>query len=497
MIRKILIANRGEIAIRVMRSCREMGIRTVALFSEADRMSPHVLYADEAWPLKGNLSSESYLDIHQVMDILIRSGADAVHPGYGFLSENTRFAAEVEKAGKCFIGPDAEAIGIMGDKTAARQAVSARNVPLVPGSAVLSSSGDAVPEAERIGYPVLVKAAGGGGGKGMHRVDSPEQLQAAVEKAGREAAAAFGDGRIYLEKYIENPHHIEFQILADTRGTIIHLNERECSIQRRFQKVIEESPSPLLTPELRKSMGDAAVEVARSCHYTGAGTVEFLADESGHFYFLEMNTRLQVEHPVTEMLTGIDLVREQIRIADGHPLAHSQDGIRQLGHAMECRIYAEDSGNNFMPSTGTVSWCRIPDGPGIRFDGALQPGLVVSPYYDPMIGKLICWGNDRPEVLARMQRALDEFVIFGVQTSIPFCSSVISHPDFQNGHYSTHFIDENRAALSGNGVDTGLSQAAGLAALHHFIDTQKKRKPEPQRDIKERNSGWKNRKYPS
>jgi len=472
MFKKILVANRGEIALRVMRTCREMGISTVAVYSDADRTAPHVLFADEAFGIGPAPSNQSYLMQDKLLEVLKISGADAVHPGYGFLSENTEFASRVTATGATFIGPPANAITLMGDKTAARQQMIKAGVPVVPGTEepimdVLAARSIA----EKIGFPVLVKAAGGGGGKGMRLVHHAGEFEHTVAQAQREATSAFGDGRVYIEKYLEEPHHIEFQILADTHGNIIHLNERECSIQRRYQKVVEESPSPFMTPDLRAKMGSAAAEAARSCGYTSAGTVEFLVDKYRHFYFLEMNTRLQVEHPVTEMVTQIDLVAEQIKIADGQPLTLSQKDVKSTGHAIECRIYAEDARQDFMPSTGTIKALIIPNGFGTRFDGAIRHGSEVTPFYDPMLGKLVTWGKDRKSALDRMHRALSEFLIAGIETSIGFCDAVIQHPQFRNGPYDTHFYQTYQADLLGklNEITPEAGLAAGLtAAAHQF-----------------------------
>lgn len=480
MFKKILVANRGEIALRVMRSAREMGIATVAVFSDSDRLSPHVFFADEAYPLNGLTSAETYLDAGKILAIAQESGTDAIHPGYGFLSENVAFSERVTASGITFIGPDPYAIRVMGDKTAARQAVAKFKVPIVPGlQEPISDVEKAVESAAGIGFPLLVKAAGGGGGKGMHIVNEVSELRSAILKAQREAASAFGDDRVYLERYIASPHHIEIQILADNYGRVIHLNERECSVQRRYQKIIEETPSPLITPEMRFAMGEAAVQAARSCHYSGAGTIEFLADEQGHFYFLEMNTRLQVEHPVTEMVTGIDLVKEQIRIAAAEKLRYEQADIYSRGHSIEARIYAEDGAHHFIPSTGTIHTLSIPNGPGIRFDGAIQTNSEVMPYFDPMLGKLVVWAEDREAALRRMDRALLEFRIIGIDTSIPFCRSVINHPDFIKGKYTTHFIqdhlDELLVWMNDDSEDMG--EFAAIAAS--VIDSKNKESIQP------------------
>ncbi len=448
MFKKILVANRGEIALRVMRTCREMGIQVVAIYSDADRTAPHVLFADEAYHIGPSPSSQSYLDHKKILEVALASGTEAIHPGYGFLSENTEFASLVHQAGITFIGPPSEAIKTMGDKTMARQSMLKTQVPVVPGTEEAIKEIDVALEiASKIGFPVLIKAAGGGGGKGMRIVEKAADFKGAVEKARRESGSAFGDDRVYIEKYLEEPHHIEFQILADTHGNVIYLNERECSIQRRYQKVIEESPSPFIHEELRQQMGLAAVETARSCSYVGAGTVEFLVDKHKNFYFLEMNTRLQVEHPVTELVTGYDLVAEQIKIAAGDPLSIKQADVRSMGHAVECRIYAEDASQDFTPSTGEIVMLQIPDGPGTRFDGAIRQGITITPYYDPMLGKLICWAGDRSSALNRCERALREFYIGGIETTIQFCRAVIGHPVFRSGKYDTHFYSQNQTEL--------------------------------------------------
>ncbi|MEA3287476.1 MAG: acetyl-CoA carboxylase biotin carboxylase subunit [Candidatus Marinimicrobia bacterium] len=470
MFKKILVANRGEIALRVMRTCREMGIETVAVFSEADRTAPHVLFADEAYLIGPAPSNESYLRYDKILEVARLSGTDAIHPGYGFLSENTDFAQQVADAGIVFIGPPAEAIKTMGDKTMARQSMLRTDVPVVPGTEeAISNVEEALTIALEIGFPVLIKAAGGGGGKGMRIVESAETFNDAVAQAQRESQSAFGDDRVYIEKYLEEPHHIEFQILADQHGNIIHLNERECSIQRRYQKVIEESPSPFINAEIRKRMGQAAVATARSCNYVGAGTVEFLVDKHKHFYFLEMNTRLQVEHPITEMITGIDLVAEQIRIADGQELSLKQAKVTISGHAVECRIYAEDAAQDFTPSTGKIIMLQIPDGPGTRFDGAIRQDMEITPYYDPLLGKLACWAEDREAALNRCERALREFYIGGIETTIQFCRSVVRHPVFREGPYDTHFYSTYRSELHqelSSSTDEVLT-VAGATLYHH------------------------------
>ncbi len=440
-IRKMLIANRGEIALRVMRTCREMGIRTVAVFSSADRLAPHVLAADEAYPIGPAPSRESYLLIERILKAAAASGADAIHPGYGFLSENPAFARSVTDAGLVFVGPPSSAIASMGDKTAARSLAASAGVPTVPGTPGPVGAG---PEAERFcaahGYPVLVKAAAGGGGKGMRVVSGEAELIPALRAASSEARSAFGDERVYIEKYFENPRHIEIQVLADSHGNVVHLGERECSIQRRHQKVVEESPSVVVDDAMRRAMGETAVMVARSCGYVNAGTVEFLVDGDGKFYFLEMNTRLQVEHPVTELRTGLDLVALQIRIASGEELPFAQEGVTFSGHAIECRICAEDTENNFLPSTGRITHLRAPAGPGVREDRGVEEGDEISVHYDPLMAKLIVWSGSRTEAIARMVRALREYEILGVRTNIPLCLFVLTHPSFAAGDISTHFI---------------------------------------------------------
>jgi len=491
MFKKVLVANRGEIALRVMRTCREFGIETVAVYSEADRTAPHVLFADEAYLIGPAPSSESYLKLDKILDVARQSKADAIHPGYGFLSENTEFAHKVAEAGIVFIGPPAEAIETMGDKTMARQAMLQTNVPVVPGTEEPIKDPDkALEVAKDIGFPVLIKAAGGGGGKGMRIVETADDFVSAVGKAQRESKSAFGDDRVYIEKYLEGPHHIEFQVLADQHGNIIHLNERECSIQRRYQKVIEESPSPFIDAELREKMGAAAVETARKCNYLGAGTVEFLVDKYKNFYFLEMNTRLQVEHPVTEMITGIDLVEEQLRIAAGLALDIKQEEVSISGHAVECRIYAEDAVLDFTPSTGKIVMLQIPDGAGTRFDGAIRQGMEITPYYDPMLGKLICWAKDRESALNRSERALREFYIGGIETTIQFCRSVIRHPVFRKGTYDTHFYAKHKTELHEDLTRTSeeVLLVAGGAVFNH--EEQIKHTSQSQGSERRSRSNW-------
>jgi acetyl-CoA carboxylase biotin carboxylase subunit len=439
---KILIANRGEIAIRVMRACRELGIRTVAVYSEADRQSLHVRYADEAYCIGPGPSNQSYLLGERMIEVCRISGAEAVHPGYGFLSENAGFARALRDAGIVLIGPEPEAMEIMGSKIGAKQAVEKFGVPLVPGiNEAIRDAGSALQVANKIGFPVLVKASAGGGGKGMRIVEREEEFESELQRAQSEALSAFGDDAVFIEKYVSAPRHIEFQVMADKHGNICHLFERECSIQRRHQKLVEEAPSPVMTPDLRKRMGDAAVNVARACNYTGAGTVEFLVSGTGEFYFLEMNTRLQVEHPVTELITGIDLVKEQIRVAAGLPLSFSQESLKINGHAIELRVCAEDPANGFLPDIGRIAEYSIPKGPGIRVDDAMEAGLEIPVYYDNMIAKLIVWAESREEAMDRMQRAIAEYRLKGIASTLPFGRFVMAHPAFREGNFDTAFID--------------------------------------------------------
>jgi acetyl-CoA carboxylase biotin carboxylase subunit len=440
-IKKILVANRGEIALRVMRSAREMGIKTVAVYSEADRKSPHVRYADEAVCVGPPPSNQSYLLGDKIIEVAKQTGTDAIHPGYGFLSENAAFAKKCEENGIIFIGPTPDAIHTMGDKLEAKRAVRKFNVPMIPGTeGSVTDVTEAKRLAQEIGLPVLIKASAGGGGKGMRIVERIEDFEEQMKRAVSEATSAFGDGSVFVEKYATSPRHIEIQILADTQGNIVYLFERECSIQRRHQKVVEEAPSAILTPEKRKAMGEAAVNVARSCNYRGAGTVEFIYDKNGDFFFLEMNTRLQVEHPVTEMITGKDLVKEQIWIAEGKPLSFKQEDLKINGHAIELRVYAENSFDNFMPDTGTLEVYKRPQGNGVRVDDGFEEGMEIPIYYDPMIAKLATHGKDREEAIARMLRAIDEYEIYGVQTTLPFGRFVLEHESFVSGNFNTHFV---------------------------------------------------------
>ena len=469
MIKKVLVANRGEIAVRIMRSCREMDIASVAVYSEADRKSQHVRYSDEAYFIGPSPSSESYLNIDKILEVAKKSGADAIHPGYGFLSENAAFARRVTEAGIKFIGPTAEAILSMGDKVTARKIMIKAGVHVVPGTNEnLDTDEDIRRVASEIGYPLMIKASAGGGGKGMRLVREEKELISSYRMAKSEARTAFGDDTVYIEKYIESPHHIEFQVLADEHGNVIHLFERECSVQRRHQKVVEETPSPLMTSKLREKMGEQAVAAAKSVNYVGAGTIEFLVDDQHNFYFLEMNTRLQVEHPITERVTGVDLVKQQILIADGLPLSLKQEDLRQFGHAIECRIYAEDPDNNFMPSPGLIKHITEPLGLGVRTDGYVYEGYEIPIYYDPMISKLIVWAQTREETIQRMKRALYEYKITGVKTSIPFLKRIMETPDFVNGNYNTHFIPNNEEFLMNRGDCN--QECEDLAMIVAYID---------------------------
>lgn len=463
---KILIANRGEIALRVMRTCREMGIKTVAVYSDADRDAPFALYADEAIHIGPPASKESYLVHEKIIDAAQKTGAQGIHPGYGFLSENAEFARKVKKAGLVFIGPNPESMEIMGSKLAAKEAAKKYNIPLVPGTdGAITDINEAKKVAASIGFPVLIKASAGGGGKGMRLVYNQEEFQEQCERAMSEARNAFGDDSVFIEKFVTKPRHIEIQVMADTHGNCCYLFERECSIQRRHQKVVEEAPSSVLTPELRKKMGECAVMVAKSCNYVGAGTVEFLLDDQLNFYFLEMNTRLQVEHPVTEMITGVDLVREQIEVARGKKLSFKQDELTIRGHAIEIRVYAEDPLNNFLPDIGRLEVYEIPRGNGVRVDDAFQQGMDIPIYYDPMIAKLITHGKDREEARTRMLRAIADYKIYGVETTLQFCRFALEHPAFIGGDFDTNFVkDHYKPELLNRPVDE-VEMAAAMAVL--------------------------------
>ena len=485
--KKMLIANRGEIAVRVIRACRDMGIATVAIYSECDRPALHVRLADEAWYVGPSPPRESYLRIDAIVDVARRSGADAVHPGYGFLAENEEFAGACRDAGLTFIGPSPEAIALMGSKTAARQVAVRAGVPVVPGTD--QPLGDSTPDAEilaianRVGYPVMLKAVAGGGGKGMRLVSAAADLPGALRAARSEARSAFGDDSVYLERQIQSPRHIEVQLLADQHGTVVPFVERECSIQRRHQKVIEESPSMVVTPELRRRLTSAAAAVARAVGYTNAGTIEFLLDADGSFYFLEMNTRLQVEHPITEVVTGVDLVRWQIRIARGERLNLDPEAVlNPRGHAIECRIYAEDPEQGFMPSPGRIEGLRVPQGPGVRDDGGAYEGDEVPIFYDPMISKLITWGDTREHALQRMRRALAEYDVRGIRTTIPFFRWVLEDDDFRAARFDTSFIERKLAARAAAqttpttrnapAATTSHEDLAALAAAVHVFTRQ-------------------------
>ena len=479
MIKKVLIANRGEIAIRVMRSCRELGLVTVAVFSDADRNSMHVRYADEAYHIGPAPSRDSYLNIDTILEVAKKAGADSIHPGYGFLSENASFSERCAQEGIKFIGPGPFAIRTMGDKITARKTMTKAGVPVVPGTPEkITDDKKAVTMAKEIGLPVMIKASAGGGGKGMRLVHSIEELLPAFRRARSEALNAFGDDSMYLEKYIQSPHHIEFQILADQFGKVVHLFERECSIQRRHQKVIEETPSPLMTPELRREMGEKAVMAARAVHYEGAGTIEFIVSDQREYYFLEMNTRLQVEHPVTERVVGVDLVKEQIHIAEGRPLSLRQEDLRQHGHALQCRIYAEDPDNNFIPNPGVIKHITEPHGFGVRCDGYVYEGYEIPIWYDPLITKLITWGETRKESIDRMKRALYEYKITGVKTNIKFLEKIMEAPDFTKGRYNTHFIENNGERLMAPILcGTENEDIALIAAFMDYLDNLEKVKP--------------------
>ncbi|QMU28414.1 acetyl-CoA carboxylase biotin carboxylase subunit [Adhaeribacter radiodurans] len=441
-INKILVANRGEIALRVMRSAREMGLKTVAIYSEADRNALHVQYADEAICVGKAKSAESYLRGDKIIQVCHQLQVDAIHPGYGFLSENADFAQAVQDAGIIFIGPTPAAIELMGSKLAAKAAVARYNIPMVPGTEEAITDVEAAKRvAQEVGFPILIKASAGGGGKGMRIVSEVSSFEQQMQLAVSEATSAFGDGSVFIEKYIGSPRHIEIQVLGDTHGNIVHLFERECSIQRRHQKVIEEAPSSVLTPELRAEMGQCAVNVAKACDYVGAGTVEFLLDENNYFYFLEMNTRLQVEHPVTEQITGLDLVKEQIKIAECQPLSFKQEDLKINGHALELRIYAEDPQNNFLPDIGNLTTYKRPQGLGVRVDDGFEQGMDIPIYYDPMIAKLVTFGANRQEAIAKMLRAIDEYKITGVENTLEFGKFVLQHPAFISGNFDTKFIE--------------------------------------------------------
>ena len=474
MFKKILIANRGEIAVRVIRACHETGIAAVAVYSDVDRAALHVRKADEAYPIGAAAAAESYLNIQKILDVAARSGADAIHPGYGFLSENAKFARACADAGVKFIGPTGAAMDAMGSKTQARQAMERAGVPIAPGtSRGLESVEQAEEAAARIGYPVMLKAAAGGGGKGMRLVHVPEDLKSALEGARSEAERSFGDGEIYIEKAIVNPRHIEMQILADEHGNTVYLGERECSIQRRHQKVVEEAPSPIVDADMRRRMGEVAVRVAQAASYTNAGTVEFLVDAEKNFYFLEMNTRLQVEHPVTELVTGLDLVHLQIRIAAGEKLPFTQSEVQIRGHAIECRIYAEDPDNNYFPSPGKITLLLAPSGPGIRRDSGMYEGWTVPMDYDPLLAKLIGYGSDREQAIGRLTRALNEYFVGGIKTNISLFRRILGDADFRAAKLDTGFLDRMLKRRQDAPVDENAAEVAAIAAgLFAVLDTR-------------------------
>tara|TARA_R110002049_G_scaffold13550_29_gene59113 strand:+ start:573 stop:2015 length:1443 start_codon:yes stop_codon:yes gene_type:complete len=470
MIQKILVANRGEIALRVMKTARKMGIKTVAVFSEADRNAPHVRFADEAVCIGPPPSNESYLRADHIIKISKELEVDAIHPGYGFLSENAEFAEKVEESGMIFIGPKSHAIRVMGSKLAAKDAVKKYDIPMVPGiEEAVTDIEKAASIAKEIGFPILIKASAGGGGKGMRVVEKESEIKEQMKRAISEAENAFGDGSVFIEKYVSSPRHIEIQVLADTHGNIIHLFERECSIQRRHQKVIEEAPSAVLSEELRMKMGEAAVKVAKACDYVGAGTVEFLLDEMNNFYFLEMNTRLQVEHPVTEWITGTDLVEQQIRVANGEELAFSQNDININGHALELRVYAEDPLNNFMPSVGTLETYKSPKGENIRVDDGFEEGMEVPIHYDPMLSKLITFGKTRNEAIQKMLEAISKYDVVGVSTTLPFGKFVCEHEAFRSGSFDTHFVKKYYSEEKMNEILKAEAQIAAFIALQQYF----------------------------
>jgi propionyl-CoA carboxylase alpha chain len=471
--KKILVANRGEIALRIMKTARKMSLNTVAVFSEADRNAPHVHYADEAVLLGPPPSNESYLLQDKIIKAAKDTGADAIHPGYGFLSENAGFAEKVEKNDITWVGPGSEAINVMGSKLAAKAAVKKYDIPLVPGiDEAITDPEKAKKIAEKIGYPVLIKASAGGGGKGMRVVEEPKDLKDQMQRAISEAESAFGDGSVFIEKYITSPRHIEIQILSDKHGNYVHLFERECSIQRRHQKVVEEAPSVVLNQALRKKMGQAAIDVARSCDYVGAGTVEFIFDKKKNFFFLEMNTRLQVEHPVTEFITGVDLVEQQIRVARGEKLQFKQQDLSISGHALELRVYAEDPLEDFLPSTGNLEKYRLPEGDHIRVDNGFYEGMDVPIYYDPMLAKLVVYGKNREEALHFMQEAIDDYEVEGVSTTLSFGKFVVNHESFRSGNFDTHFVKNYYSAEKLNEEQKEEARIAALLALKQYLKDQ-------------------------
>lgn len=477
MIKKILIANRGEIAVRIINACKEMSIPTVAVFSTVDRNALHVQMANEAYCIGNPPPLESYLNMDKIIQIAHDSGVDAIHPGYGFLAENPDFCERCEKEGIVFIGPNLKALRLVGDKVASRQTMTQAKIPIIPGMMKSSREVKGFKEsAEKIGYPVMIKASAGGGGKGMRIIHSPDDLEKGIEAGMREAKSAFGDESVYLEKYIENPRHVEFQVLADNYGNVVHLCERECSIQRRHQKIVEETPSCALDDKLRERMGEVAKQVIRVSGYNNAGTVEFLLDQNKNFYFLEVNARLQVEHPITELVTGVDLVKQQIKIASGEKLTFTQKDIQQRGHAIECRIYAEDPENNFFPSSGKILLMKEPQGPGIRHDCGIYSGFEVSVYYDPILSKVITWGETREDARKRMILALSNYVILGIKTPIEFLGSIMNHPEFINGNTQTNFIEKNMSDWKETrGEKKFINEALIAAAISYQTNTSSKK----------------------
>ena len=488
MFNKILIANRGEIAIRVMRAAKEMGISTVAVYSEADRTAPHVFHADEAYLIGPPPSTESYLSIQKIIEAARISGAEAIHPGYGFLAENPKLPEACEKEGLVFVGPGAKAMKAMGDKILAKRTVASRGVPVVQGTEnPVQGVKEALSEADKLGYPVILKAALGGGGKGMRLVRSEKEMRELLELAAQEARSAFGNGTIYLEKFLDKPRHIEFQILADHKGHVVHLGERECSIQRRHQKLIEESPSTAIDETLRQEMGEAACKAAEAVGYTNAGTVEFMFMGDSTYYFLEMNTRLQVEHPVTEMVTGLDLVKLQIEISAGEPITFDSKDVQHLGSSIECRIYAEDPDNDFLPSCGKIETLREPAGPGVRIESGVYSGYEVPVYYDPLIAKLITWGRDREEAIARMDRALSEYWITGIRNTVSFHRRTIQDPRFLKGEIDTSFIDETEKRP----ISESLAELAAMAGAAYTLSSKEKEGERILESRPSRESPWK------
>lgn len=492
MFSKVLVANRGEIAVRIIRACRELGIGTVAVFSEVDRNALHVRYADEAYLIGPAPSRESYLRADKIFEVAKKSGADAIHPGYGFLAEREDFAAKCADLGITFIGPKPSSIAAMGDKGKARATVIKAGIPVVPGTEAVGNmtDDDLLGTAPSIGFPLLIKATAGGGGKGMREVKSLEEMPTLLASARREAESSFGDGNVYLEKLVEGARHIEFQIMADSFGNVIHLGERECSIQRRHQKLLEESPSSFLDDDLREKMGSIAVKSAQAVDYVNAGTIEFLVDKERNFYFLEMNTRLQVEHPITEMVTGVDIVAEQLRIARGRQLSYTQEQIKQNGHAIECRINAEDPFNNFMPSTGRITHSLLPTGPGVRIDTGVFPGFEITPFYDPMIAKLIVWGETRGQAILRMRRALEEYRIVGVRTNIPFHQTLMDSHRFMGGQFDTRFVEERFSmedAIESRAANSEIAAILATLVAHQQSELSAQRVQRNERDT----SNWK------